>query len=62
MEGARSHDTKARIEREARDAAARGESLNDACPYPFGTADALHFTAIYLLAINVADAAPNTKG
>lgn len=42
-----------RIEREARDAAHRGESLNDACPYPFGTDAAHHFQAVYQLALLV---------
>lgn len=58
MDRASLHDIKARIEREARDAVARGESINDACPYPFGTAEALHFTAVYLLAVDAASTTP----
>jgi hypothetical protein len=43
--------TMARIAREAQDAAARGMSINDACPYPFGTAEARHFKAVHLQAM-----------
>jgi hypothetical protein len=43
--------SKQTIEREARDAAARGLSLDEACPYPFGTDQADHFKAVYLLAL-----------
>ena len=39
------------IERQAREAARKGLSLNDACPYPFGTEAADHFKAVYLLAL-----------
>jgi hypothetical protein len=38
------------IEQQARDAAARGESLRAACPYPFSSPEGVHFAAIYLLA------------
>lgn len=43
--------SRALIEREARAAAAKGLSLNAACPYPFGTEHADHFKAVYLLAL-----------
>lgn len=39
------------IEREARAAAQAGHSLNDACPYPWDTDAAMHFKAVYLLAL-----------
>jgi hypothetical protein len=39
------------IEQQARNAAAAGQSLNDACPYPFNSDAGRHFTAIYLLAL-----------
>lgn len=37
------------IQREAREAAAAGVVLKDACPYIFGTEAEKHFTAIFLL-------------
>lgn len=37
------------IEREAKAAAHAGKSLDDACPYPWGTDAATHFKAVYLL-------------
>jgi hypothetical protein len=39
------------IERQAQEAARKGQSINDACPYPFGTEAADHFKAVYLLAL-----------
>lgn len=42
--------SKDRIEREAREAARKGLSLADACPYPWGTPAADHFKAAYLCA------------
>jgi hypothetical protein len=41
----------ATIEREARAAAREGLALIEACPYPFGTEQADHFIAVYLLAL-----------
>lgn len=35
------------IEREAKAAAQQGLSLNDACPYPFGSEAGQHFRAVY---------------
>ena len=40
------------IEREARAAAAARTPINDACPYPFGSDEANHFKAVYLLALD----------
>lgn len=40
---------KTTIEREAREAARKGLSIDEACPYPFGTEQADHFKAVYLL-------------
>jgi hypothetical protein len=42
---------KARIEDEARKAAAAGVELRDACPYPFSSEAGKHFIATYLLAL-----------
>ena len=41
---------KTTIERQATEAAGQGLSLDDACPYPFGSPAADHFRAIYTLA------------
>lgn len=41
------NDKQARIARMARDAAARGETLDYACPYPFDTAEGQHFKAMH---------------
>ncbi|CAN7406739.1 hypothetical protein LJR074_002572 [Acidovorax sp. LjRoot74] len=46
--------SKAAIEKQATEAAGKGQSINDACPYPFGTAAADHFKAVYLLALPTA--------
>ncbi|WP_440105364.1 hypothetical protein [Acidovorax sp. BL-A-41-H1] len=43
--------SKATIEKQATEAAGKGQSINDACPYPFGTEAADHFKAVYLLAL-----------
>lgn len=43
--------SKLMIERQAAEAARKGLSLDDACPYPFGTEAADHFKAVYLLAL-----------
>ena len=40
----------AQIEREARAAVAAKQTVNDACPYPFGTPDAWRFQRYYQLA------------
>ncbi len=40
--------SKARIEREAREAARAGKSLDEACPYPWASDAAMHFKAAYL--------------
>lgn len=39
------------IERQATEAAHKGQSLNDACPYPFHSDAGMHFKAVYLLAL-----------
>lgn len=39
------------IEQQAREAAAAGLSLNEACPYPFNSDAGRHFAAVYLLAL-----------
>lgn len=39
------------IERQAREAAAAGTELRDACPYPFSSDAGKHFIATYLLAL-----------
>lgn len=39
------------IERQAVEAAHQGQSINDACPYPFCSDAGLHFKAVYLLAL-----------
>jgi hypothetical protein len=39
----------ARIEREADKAAREGSTRNDACPYPFGSDEGVHWTACFLL-------------
>lgn len=38
------------IEHLAREMAAEGRTLRDACPYPWGTPAAHHFTAVFFLA------------
>lgn len=43
--------SRATIEREARSAAERGLSIDEACPYPFHSEHADHFKAVYLLAL-----------
>lgn len=43
--------SKTTIEKQATEAAQKGQSINDACPYPFGTEAADHFKAVYLLAL-----------
>jgi hypothetical protein len=35
------------IEELARQAAREGAGLRDACPYPFGTPEAMHFAAVW---------------
>lgn len=45
---------KTTIERQATEAAGQGLSLDDACPYPFGSPAADHFRAIYTLALPLA--------
>lgn len=39
--------SKETIEREAKTAAREGKTPNEACPYPFGTAAALHWVAVH---------------
>lgn len=39
------------IEKQATEAAHAGQSLNDACPYPFTSEAGMHFKAVYLLAL-----------
>ena len=43
--------SKQTIEREAKAAASKGQSLNDSCPYPFQSAAGIHFKAVYLMAL-----------
>jgi hypothetical protein len=43
--------SKRTIEREACEAARAGLSIDEACPYPFGSDQANHFKAVYLLAL-----------
>ena len=43
--------SKTTIEKQATEAAQKGQSINDACPYPFETEAAAHFKAAYLLAL-----------
>lgn len=50
------------IEKQATEAAHAGQSLNDACPYPFGTEAADHFKAVYLLALPKATTPQPTEG
>ena len=38
----------AQIEREAKAATARGQTLHEACPYPFISPAGEHFAAVYL--------------
>ncbi len=42
---------KATIEHQATEAARKGQSLDDACPYPFASEAGVHFKAVYLLAL-----------
>ena len=42
--------SKSTIEHQATEAALAGQSLADACPYPFDSEAGLHFKAVYLLA------------
>jgi hypothetical protein len=44
-------EKKARIEREATEAARAGHTLDHSCRYPWHTPEAMHFKAIYLLAL-----------
>lgn len=39
---------KSTIERQATEAAGAGKTLNESCPYPFGSPAADHFKAVYL--------------
>lgn len=43
--------SKSTIEHQATEAALAGQSLSDACPYPFDSEAGLHFKAVYLLAV-----------
>jgi hypothetical protein len=43
--------SKTTIEKQATEAARKGQSIDDACPYPFETEAADHFKAVYLLAL-----------
>ena len=46
------------IERQATQAAHRGQTLNYACPYPFASDAGVHFKAVYLLALPKGAAVP----
>lgn len=39
------------IEADARAAAERGDSIKQSCPWPFGSVEATHWVACYLLAV-----------
>ena len=54
--------SKSTIEKQATEAAGKGQSINDACPYPFGTEAADHFKAVYLLALPKAQATTQREG
>jgi hypothetical protein len=55
--------SKAQIAREATDAAIAGISINDACPYPFGSQRAAYFKMWYRLCRPLAaDVAQGTAG
>ena len=43
--------SKSTIEKQATEAAGKGQSINDACPYPFASEAGMHFKAVYLLAL-----------
>lgn len=43
--------SKSTIEKQATEAAGKGQSLNDSCPYPFASEAGMHFKAVYLLAL-----------
>lgn len=45
---------KSTIEHHATQAAAKGLTIDESCPYPFGTPPADHFKAVYLLALPLA--------
>jgi hypothetical protein len=47
-------EVKARIEREATAAAQAGHSIDHSCRYPWHTPQAMHFKAVYLLALPLA--------
>jgi len=53
--------SKATIEKKATEAAQKGLSLNDACPYPFASEAGIHFKAVYLLAVPK-PSTPQTNG
>lgn len=44
--------SKETIEREAAEAARKGQSLNDSCPYPFRSDAGRYFKACYLQALH----------
>ena len=50
--------SKSLIERQATQAAHRGQTLNYACPYPFASDAGVHFKAVYLLALPKGAAVP----
>ena len=50
------------IEKQATEAAHAGQSLNDACPYPFTSEAGMHFKAVYLLALPKATTPQPTEG
>jgi hypothetical protein len=50
------------IEKQATEAAHAGQSLNDACPYPFTSEAGMHFKAVYLLALPKQAPTQNSEG
>lgn len=54
--------SKSTIEKQATEAAGKGKSLNDSCPYPFASEAGIHFKAVYLLALPKAQAAAPREG
>jgi hypothetical protein len=61
MQGATVPEARERVEQEARAAAQRFASLNDACPYPFGTEAARIFSDAFAAARAALEATPGLQ-